>query len=103
MARERMVTRTITATEYTVLCLDVTKCNVSRETLTLTGEALSTEKALKALKKKYETVELKLVTIEATNSVEEIYGMLETDFIKYATKMTADRHFIETEGEENND
>lgn len=69
MARVRMVTRTINVTEVEAMCVNTTTAEVTVKSLELTGEAYTEEKALKALKKEYETSTLKVVTIQDRKSV----------------------------------
>lgn len=83
MARERMVTRTVSQTTYTVMCLDTTTAEVSKRDFALGGN-LDNNAALKLLRKREETDNLKLVAIVATRNDEILYGMPEADFIRYA-------------------
>ena len=88
MARVRMVTRTIEVMEYSVITMDLADNNATKQvTLELTGDKLEGEKALKQLRKQYETDTYKLVAIVGTNTREELYGMLEIDFLKQAKKL----------------
>ena len=87
MARVRMVTRTINVSVLDVMCVDTSSSEVTVKQFELTGETLSNEKALKILKKEYETDTLKLVAIQKTEVREEMYGLKETDFIKVAKKL----------------
>ena len=97
MARERMVTRTITSTTVKVLCCDVTTCETTIQTFRITGETVDKEQLLKAVKKEYETDTFKLVAITETETQEELYGMLESDFIQYAKKLNPATRKIVTE------
>lgn len=100
MARVRMVTRTINVTVAEVMAVNTTSCEVSIKELELTGETFTEEKALKELKKLYETDELKLVAIQKLDVREEMYGLKEVDFLKVATKLDpSTRKMIETETE----
>ena len=99
MARTRVVTRTIVGTEYTVMTVNTVAGAVGTAKYTLTGEKFSDEKALKKLQKLYDTDTEKLVSITGKESVDCIYGMLESDFVKYATRMDDDRHFVNEEGD----
>lgn len=103
MARTRVVTRTIVGTEYTVMTVNTVAGAVGTTKYTLTGEKYTDEKALKKLQKLYDTDTEKVVSITAKESVDCIYGMLESDFVKYATRMDEDRHFLEVEDEDEND
>ena len=98
MARERMVTRTIEVLVAEVICLDVTTVETSIQHLELTGTgALSNEKLLKLFKKNYETETFKVVAIQSTTIREELYGMRELEFLKYAHKLDDSRKIIEEE------
>ena len=95
MARERMVTRTINVTEVSAMCVDVLTQAVDTKKLEISGDVLEGEKLLKAVKSAYETETLKVVAITETTTREELYGMKEIDFIKYAKKLDSDRKFID--------
>lgn len=83
MARERMVTRTVTTTNCEVMSVNVTTAEVQVKDYTLTGEHTK-ETALKQLKKLYETETEKIVTVNSVSLKETLYGMSELDFIKLA-------------------
>ena len=83
MARERMITRTVTTTNCEVMCVNVTTAEVQVKDYTLTGEQTK-ETALKQLKKLYETETEKIVTVNSVSLNETLYGMSELDFIKLA-------------------
>lgn len=88
MARIRMVTRTIEVIEVNALCVDLTTAQTETRTLELTGAGTLTDDALlKALKKTYETDVLKVVAITTRTNREELYGLTELDFLKYAKKL----------------
>lgn len=100
MARTRMVTRTINVTAIEAMCVDTLTADVAIKELELTGETFTEEKALKALKKEYETDTFKVVAIQSMNVHEEMYGLKEIDFLKVATKLDpATRKALETEEE----
>lgn len=90
MARVRMVTRTINVTEVEAMCVNTNTCEVSIKTLELTGETFTEEKALKELKKQYETDAEKVVAIQKMEVHEEMYGLKEIDFLKVAQKLDPD-------------
>lgn len=83
MARERMVTRTVTTTTCEVMCVNVTTAEVKVKDYILTGEQTEPT-ALKLLKKLYETETEKIVTVNSVSLNETLYGMSELDFIKLA-------------------
>ena len=99
MARTRVITRTIIGTEYSVMTVNTVAGAVGTAKYTLTGEKFSDEKALKKLQKLYDTDTEKVVSIIGKQSVDCIFGMLETDFIKYAKRMDDERHFVDEEEE----
>ncbi len=100
MARTRMITRTINVTVIEAMCVDTLTAEVSIKELELTGEVFTEEKALKSLKKEYETDTFKVVAIQSMNVHEEMYGLKEIDFLKVATKLNpATRKYLETEEE----
>lgn len=98
MARTRMITRTINVTTVEAMCVDTSTAEVSIKELELTGETFTEEKALKVLKKEYETDTLKVVTIQKMEVHEEMYGLKEIDFLKVAQKLDpATRKALENE------
>lgn len=98
MARVRMVTRTINVTQVEAMCVNTNTCEVSIKSLELTGETFTEEKALKALKKEYETETFKVVAIQKMEVHEEMYGLKEIDFLKVAQKLDpATRKALESE------
>ena len=88
MARIRMVTRTIEVLEVVAMTVDTTTSTVANKSLELTGVSnVTNDKLLSKLKKTYETDTLKIVSIMSTNKREELYGLTELDFLKYAHKL----------------
>jgi hypothetical protein len=85
MARVPMVTRTITRTEVTVMCLDVEKGESINKDVTLASTFKDDEKLLKEVKKIVETDTIKAVHIVDKIEVEALYGMAEQEFIERAT------------------
>lgn len=87
MARERMITRTITeVTAKTMVCNgDTGETSVVDYKLT---SVTDTKTALKQLKKLYETDTHIIVKVIALEVNEVLYGMSEIDFIKNAKPMT---------------
>ena len=84
MRKENMITRTITMTKYEVMTLNVETAEVQRVEFSLIGKILPNEKALKALKKDFENETTKVVHIEKSHEVCDLYGMTEREFIKVA-------------------
>ena len=85
--REALVTRTISYTRCTVMALDTLKGEVQTLTIDYTGNSKDDEKILKELKKNWLVSDTVLVKIIAKEDIEQLYGMKESDFIKYATPM----------------
>ena len=85
--RERMVTRTINATVATVLCMDIVNASATTKEIEISGTYKNDSDLLKTLKKKYDTTDFVVVAIQKTETKEKLYGMTETDFMKYAKEM----------------
>ncbi len=81
--RKPQVTRTITSTVATVLCLNVNTAEAFNETVTVPREH-SDEKLLKIIKGMVDNDEVKVVHIVDKKVVETLYGMSEEKFIEYA-------------------
>lgn len=84
MARERMVTRTVTQTTAEVMTIDVTTAEVKICEYTIGGVYDSNEILLKKLQKLFQTDTFKLVNINSTTVEDLLLGMTEEDFIRYA-------------------
>ena len=84
MARRKMVTRTITVTKVTCLCMNVNTAEPSNETFSIVGKFTDDEKLLKSIRKLYETVHDKIVAIVDKVETNELYGMDENEYIAHA-------------------
>lgn len=82
MKKERMVTRTIISTNVQVMCINTETADVTIQNFIATGEHKELDKLLKTLKKSYETDVFKLVAIQSTETIEQLYGMPESKFIE---------------------
>lgn len=82
MAKERMVTRTIEVTTYSVMTLNIETAEPKVVDYKVTGTVNADP--LKYLKKLYETDTLKLVAITGEERETALYGMTEQDFIRLA-------------------
>ena len=98
MAREKMVTRTLTITSVEVMTVDITTATTGTARFDIVGDH-TFETALKAVKELYETDTTKIVTITELVLNDYLYGMPESDFIKM-TKILPPRTATK-EGEEN--
>lgn len=87
MGRIRMVTRTIKGTRATVMCLDTENANAFNCIFEIGGAYPDNEKLLKALQKEHGNSPIALVHIVCTEEIEQLYGMSEADFIKYAEQL----------------
>lgn len=96
MARKRMVTRTITTKEVTALCLNIVTAEPHNETFIVPCNIEGDEKIMKYIRSKYDTETEKAVSVVDINETEQLYGMLEEDFVKLA-------HPINTADEDNTD
>lgn len=82
MARKRMITRTIMQTNASVMCLNVTTCEVTVKDFTIGGTFETKEMLLKKLQELFQTDNDKLVNVEKYDTEEVLLGMTEEDFIK---------------------
>ena len=100
MARQRMVTRTIKA--YTAHCMtvDTETATVGTADLTFTGtKPANIEKALV----QHSTGTLKYVAVQSWDESEELWGMKEEDFMKYAVRVERNTNKVLDEGEDTTD
>ena len=101
MARVRVVTRTIenVVAECKVMITVGDNDAIEIENLNLGGQ-VEPKNALKVAQKLYNREDYKVVTVKSIHKEQQIYGMLETDFIKLAKKMNDERKFIMDDGTE---
>lgn len=84
MARVSMVTRTIVATNCTALCINVETAEPFNKVYTISKAPDDEKKLIKMLQKMEDDENVKVVHVVDTEVEEKLYGMPETDFIKYA-------------------
>ena len=84
--RERMVTRTIVSTKVIAFVANKETGETGKKVYTISG-SLDEQAAEKYLRKKYETPLFKICYVISVETVEQIYGMSETDFIAHAAVM----------------
>lgn len=84
MARERMVTRTVVATEVNALCLNIETAEPFNKTVILSGTFKDKQAIEKAAKKAIDTDLEKCVTVVEYTEKETLYGMPEQQFIELA-------------------
>lgn len=90
MAREPKVTRTIGETVVKLKCADLEQGEIHDTVITLPYSETDGEKALKALKKQYETDNYKLLNVLSTEIIYTRYEMPQSLFISFATPYTLD-------------
>ena len=96
-----MVTRTITTTKATFLCLDVQNAEPNNKTVTLPGTFKSDDVLLKKASEIINDENNKVVHLVDKVIESEIYGMSETDFLKYATVQPPRNNKIKAENDGN--
>ena len=84
MARKPQVTRTMTTTKVSVLCLNIEDAEPYNEVVTLPRTYKDEKAILKEVRKIIDTDTTKAVHVVATKIEETLYGMDEDEFIKYA-------------------
>lgn len=84
MAREPMVTRTITATKITALCLNIETAEPFNKEVTISGTFKDEKSMMKAAEKLLNTETEKAVHIVSSEEIEILYGMTEQEFIQKA-------------------
>lgn len=84
MAREPMVTRTITTTKVNVMCLDIERGEPCNKSVVVPRTYKDNEKILKKVREVLETETLKPVHIVDKEEIETLYGMTEQEFIIHA-------------------
>ena len=83
MSRERMITRTVSATVATVMAVEIKTAKAFTTEFTMTGIYKDNADLLKAIKKNDSDV-LVYAAIVSTRTEETLYGMPESEFMKYA-------------------
>lgn len=84
MARLPMVTRTITTTKVTVLCLDIEHAEPCNKVVTIPRTYKDEKVILKKVKPLLETESLKVVHVVDAETEETLYGMTEQEFVELA-------------------
>lgn len=85
MARVPQVTRTIPTTIATIFCVNLEDKSTFEQTITLPRTYKDDKSLMKAIEKALEGEPIKAVSVTGSEIKETLYGMLESDFIKYAT------------------
>jgi hypothetical protein len=96
--RKPMITRTITSTSITALCVNPQTAETFEQEFILIGKIADKDKVLKRVSKLYNTDDCTIVAIRNLIEVNELYGMDEADFIAGAKILDpVKRKQIETE------
>ena len=85
MARVPQVTRTIQTTVVTIFCVNIEDKSTFEQTITLPRTYKDESKMMKMIEKILEGEPVKAVSISRYEVKETLYGMTESEFIKYAT------------------
>lgn len=83
MARERMVTRTITVTTYSVLGINLDTQKAETRTAEISG-GVDAKTAEKLVREYYANTPFAIALISPANTIDVLYGMPESEFIKFA-------------------
>lgn len=87
MARQPMITRTVTTTKAKVLCLDINEQKPFEQEVVLPRTYKDERSMLKRIKPMLENDNVKVVLVKETTTEETLYGMTEQEFIDSATKL----------------
>ena len=82
--RKSIITRTISYRNLKIMVVDTKERKVSEMTVKFTGNENRTDKILDSIEL---PENMQAVSIISSEEVEELYGMYEEDFLKYAVKM----------------
>ena len=88
MPRKPMVTRTLTVTVASVMCLDCTQNKTFNQVFTVPGIYTNNSILLKKIKKRYETENFKTLHVLTQHATSNLYGMTEQEFIDSAVVMS---------------
>lgn len=90
MARKRVVSRTIKATQVTVRIINTETEEIDNAVFTLSTVWKDSEKALKKIKKEHETETEKIISVVGMETIEEKRYMSEEDFIRLSVPYADD-------------
>lgn len=94
MARERVVSRTVSTRVCICKCANLSTGAVEDVELKISA-TVAPENVVKALAKEYNTATFMVLSVVTSTIEEQIWAMPETEFLKYAKPMTADRKFVD--------
>lgn len=85
--KERMVTRTITSNICNLVIVNLKGMEVVKSRAVAPADCDTVEKADKFFRKTWEADGYAFAKVESIEKVEKLYGMTESDFIKYAKEL----------------
>lgn len=85
--KEKMVTRTITTVEATVLCLNTNTAEPFNVTITVPGKMKGIPSLEKVAHSKIDNEVSRAVAVVSYEEVETLYGMTEAEFINHSEKL----------------
>ena len=87
MARKPIISRTFKSQEVTLLCVNTALGECFNSTVIFPREEKNTDKLLRKCKNAVENDTVKVADIVNVDIKEELYGMEEETFLKYASKL----------------
>ena len=104
MARIPMVTRTITSTDATILCVNIESEALEKKTVTLPRTYADDKAIMKYIEKNGTLLEtnLKPVAVVSKEEKNALYGMREEEFVKLAKVLNGDEADAEDDTETEN-
>lgn len=84
-----MITRTFVGTRATVVVVNTKTLLAEKKVVTVSGTFETNEKLIKTLKKLFDNDTEVISTVLATEKFDELYGLDENIFMKYAVKLDA--------------
>ena len=84
MAKEALVTRTVTATKVDVFCIDKPSKETFNITVMLPGKFKDDSAIMKAAAKQIDTETVKAISIESSEIITELRGMTESEFLAHS-------------------
>lgn len=92
--RHPVVSRGVKYTNMRCLVINVQTRESGYKVFQVRGIYKITKRALRIVKEKYDTDDVKIVTIESVEVITKMYGMTMEEFLSYAHPMDDTRHII---------
>lgn len=104
MARKPMVTRTFETMRVEVMTVDITTSTISNTIYTLSRVITDNKKLESVVRENFNEGNIKFVAIVDTKIESKLYGMGESDFLKYAVELDPEtRKVLESDEDEDED